>query len=66
MTNKPTHNVVIAEKNGEKTYFHTIGAAWENKAGGFNVKLKSLPLDGELILFPRKENNEDENTEVEA
>lgn len=37
-----------------KAYWNRIGAAWPNKAGGLQVKLSTLPIDGELILIPPK------------
>ena len=44
---------VEGSENG-KGYWHRIGAAWPNKAGGFQVKLTALPVDGELVLMPLK------------
>ena len=46
-------------KSGEKSYFHRIGAVWENSKGGFLVKLNALPVNGELVLLPPKEDDND-------
>ena len=52
---KPAYHVFVSEKNGEKTYYHRVGAAWDVSNGGISIKLNALPVDGNLVLFPPKE-----------
>lgn len=53
---KPAYEVFVAQKNGEKNYYTKIGAAWSVSKGGLSIKLSALPLNGECVLFPLKEN----------
>lgn len=39
----------IVERNGKK-YWNRIGTAWINKDGSTNVKLESLPINGEMNI----------------
>jgi hypothetical protein len=55
---RPTHRVYAVTKNGDKTFWTEIGAAWSHQDGkGFNVKLDYLPLTGAEIVIrePRTE-----------
>jgi hypothetical protein len=55
---RPSHRVHAVTKNGEKSYWTEIGAAWSHQDGkGFNVKLDYLPLnDAEIVIRePRTE-----------
>jgi hypothetical protein len=55
---RPSHRVYAVTKNGEKSYWTEIGAAWSHQDGkGFNVKLDYLPLTGAEIVIrePRTE-----------
>ena len=55
---RPTHRVYAVRKNGEKSHWTEIGAAWSHQDGkGFNVKLDYLPLNGAEIVIrePRTE-----------
>lgn len=45
---------VVTESNG-KSFFHEIGAAWENSKGGYSLRLHALPVNGEIVLLPPKE-----------
>lgn len=52
---KPDFYVYISEEgNDNKTHYSRVGAAWKNSKG-IGIKLKALPLDGNLVLFPPKE-----------
>lgn len=42
-------------QSGEENRFHRIGAAWENRKGGYKIKLHAMPLDGEILLLPPKD-----------
>ena len=52
----------VDRKENGKAYWHRIGAAWQNKKGGYQIKLSTLPVDGELVLMPpwKKGNNGEE------
>jgi hypothetical protein len=55
---RPSHRVYAVTKNGEKSFWTEIGAAWSHQDGkGFNVKLDYLPLNGAEIVIrePRTE-----------
>lgn len=53
----PTHTCFNVRSRGEsrKGYWVAIGSAWTNKDGSFNIRLDALPLDGEIVVRPRKE-----------
>jgi len=55
---RPTHRVYAVTKNGDKSFWTEIGAAWSHQDGkGFNVKLDYLPLNSAEIVIrePRTE-----------
>ena len=55
---RPTHRVYAVTKNGDKSYWTEIGAAWAHQdEKGFHVKLDYLPLNGAEIVIrePRTE-----------
>ena len=63
-SNRPDYRVYAVTKNGDKSYWNAIGAAWSHKDGeGFNVKLDMLPLNGADIVI-RKPKDEDADTGV--
>jgi hypothetical protein len=40
---------------GKKDILTRIGAAWKHQKGdGLNIRLRSLPLGGNIVLFPPK------------
>jgi hypothetical protein len=45
----------VREASG-KSYFTKIGAAWHNAKGGFGLRLDALPVNGEIVLLPPREN----------
>ena len=52
---QPTlHAFTVTESNG-KRFFHEIGAAWPNSKGGYSLRLHALPVNGEIVLLPPKE-----------
>ena len=65
-TNRPSHRVYAVTKNGERSFWQPIGAAWAHSDGeGFNVKLDYLPLnDAEIVI--RKPKAELEGAGAEA
>ena len=64
--NSPALVAYHVTQNGEKTYWTRVGAAWPNKKGGFQVKLETLPVNGELVLLPPKAQEEDKPETEEA
>ena len=62
---RPTHRVYAVKKNGEKSYWREVGAAWANQDGkGFNIKLYLLPLDGADIVVREPSEAKDEAEEA--
>jgi hypothetical protein len=59
-TNQPALIAYSVRENGEKSFFTRIGAAWPNKTGGYGIKLDALPVNGEIVLFPPKEDDNQE------
>jgi hypothetical protein len=54
--NRPSHRAYAVTKNGERSFWQPIGAAWVHSDGwGFNLKLDYLPLNGAEIVL-RKPN----------
>jgi len=65
-SNRPSHRVYAVSKNGERSFWQPIGAAWAHSDGdGFNVKLEYLPLnDAEIVI--RKPKAEAEQADAPA
>ncbi|MEI9990186.1 MAG: hypothetical protein WDM86_09120 [Rhizomicrobium sp.] len=59
----PSYRIFSVTKDGEKSVWCEIGAAWKHKDGkGFNLQFKARPLpDGEIVL---REPKPAENVEV--
>ena len=47
------HSAIEGKK--DQNYWTRLGAAWANNKGGFNIKLNAVPLNGELVLLPPKD-----------
>ena len=60
---KPDLNAFVVTGTKDKPFYTKIGAAWENKLGGYGLRLDALPVNGEIVLFPPKENAD--NAEAE-
>jgi hypothetical protein len=59
-SNLPSHRVYAVTREGKKSYWNAIGAAWPHGDGeGFNVKLDFLPINGADIVIrkPKAEVN---------
>ena len=59
-SNLPSHRVYAVTRDGKKSYWNAIGAAWAHGDGeGFNVKLDYLPINGADIVIrkPKAEVN---------
>lgn len=61
MSNKPTHDVLLAEDyeaaDGEaKTSFTRIGSAWHKDSGTVSCELrKGLAVSGRFVIVPKKD-----------
>ncbi len=61
-TNRPSHRVYAVTKNGERSNWREIGAAWSHKDGeGFSLKLDFLPLNGAEIVIRKPKVGEAES-----
>jgi hypothetical protein len=67
-TNSPSHRVYAVTKNGERSFWQPIGAAWVHSDGwGFNVKLDYyLPLNGAEIVIRKPKVEEADASAGEA
>lgn len=56
-TKTPTHSCYTVRPTGtdKKGFWVEIGAAWTNKDGSLSVKLDALPVNGDMVIQPRKE-----------
>ena len=61
--NKPDLHAYVVTGTAEKPFYTKIGAAWTNKAGGYGLRLDALPVNGEIVLFPPKEAEPDQQSE---
>lgn len=53
---RPDFRVMVSTNNREGKPFYTeVGAGWNVAKDGISIKLKALPVNGELVLFPRKD-----------
>lgn len=55
---KPDYDVFVSHENGDKNWYTNVGAAWNVAKAGISIKLKALPIDGNLVLFPHKTGND--------
>ncbi len=58
-SNKPDLIAYQVTEHGENSYFHRIGVAWSNSKGGCKVRLEALPVNGELLILPPREREEE-------
>jgi hypothetical protein len=58
--NKPDLYAYTVTGPQDKPFFTRIGAAWKNKKGGYGIRLEALPVNGEIVLLPPKENGKNE------
>lgn len=52
----PTHTCYTVRNRGEdkKAFWLAIGSAWTNKDGSLSLRLDALPINGEIVLRTRK------------
>jgi len=52
---RPDYEVFTSRKGSDdKTYYTRLGAAWNVSNDGISIKLDALPVSGELVMFPPK------------
>ncbi|MCD0462089.1 hypothetical protein [Roseiconus lacunae] len=55
-TNRPSlYAYQVRETGNGKSFWNRIGAAWENKDGGFTIQLDCVPLDGRIVCQTPKQ-----------
>ena len=52
---KPDFRVRTPQNNGQKTFYHDLGAAWIKENGVISVQLFGTPINGTLIFVPVNE-----------
>ena len=50
----------------QKSYFHKVGVAWANRKEGYNIRLFSLPVNGEIVLLPPRPDDQSEDQDEDA
>ena len=55
----PDFRAFTVKGEGDEAFWTRIGSAWTNKAGGINVTLDALPVDGKIVLMPPKEEEQE-------
>lgn len=64
MSNKPTHDVLLAEEweagDGEiKNHWTNIGSAWVKESGAISVQFREgLAVSGRVVIMPKKDKSE--------
>lgn len=53
---RPDYEVYVSQKMRDGKNFYTkVGAGWNVSNDGISIKLQCLPVDGNLVLFPPKD-----------
>lgn len=52
---KPDFEIFGSRKNGDKSFYSKIGAAWRVAKDGISIQLDALPVDGKAVCFPARE-----------
>lgn len=61
MSNKPTHDILLAEnyndaQGEEKSYFTNIGSAWVKDTGTISCEIREgLAVSGRFVIMPKRE-----------
>ena len=60
-TNAPTFIAyAVRDAAADQSYWTKIGVAFAHADGeGFNIQIEALPLDGKIVLRPRKERDDE-------
>ena len=54
---RPDYRVYVTRESGGKTFYNPIGAAWKVANDGISIRLDALPVSGECVLFPPREDD---------
>ena len=58
---KPQWRVMVSRESNGKNYYTQIGSGWDLKDEmGVSIVLHALPVDGKLVMFVRKPDEQDE------
>ena len=52
---RPDFSVFVSRKSGDKTFYTRIGSAWHVGENGISIRLDALPVSGECVMFPPKD-----------
>lgn len=52
---KPDLAVYVTRESNGKTYYNRVGSAWRVANDGISIRLDALPVNGELVCFPPRE-----------
>jgi len=52
---KPEWRVLVSRDNNGKAFYTEVGSGWNVAKDGISIQLNALPVDGKLVLFPKKE-----------
>lgn len=52
---KPDLAVYVTREANGKTYYNRVGSAWRVANDGISIRLDALPVNGELVCFPPRE-----------
>jgi hypothetical protein len=53
---KPEYDVFVSkEREGDKPFYTRVGGAWNVAKDGISIELQALPVEGRLVLFPRRD-----------
>jgi hypothetical protein len=56
---RPDYEVFVSRKGSDdKNHYLRIGAAWKVGNDGVSLKLDALPVNGEAVMFPPRENED--------
>ncbi len=61
MSNKPTHDILLAENfetadEQQKSYFTNVGSAWMKDSGTISCQIREgLAVSGRLVIMPKRE-----------
>lgn len=46
------HAYQVRDGKEGNAFWNRIGAAWQNKDGGFSIQLDAIPIDGRIVCTP--------------
>lgn len=55
---KPDYEVFISQQSGDKNFYTKVGGGWNVAKNGISINLQALPVNGKLVLFPRRDDDE--------